>query len=91
MNNVQFLMCMRAESIPVFSDPMAPGKLPPHQIMIVGLLQPTSGTVKEWLGTTFELRPPAFREATSGCIAGYPNLYAKLTGCQTLPFVGDLY
>jgi ABC-2 type transport system ATP-binding protein len=57
--------------------------------MIVGLLQPTSGTVKV-AGIDVQAQPlPA--KASSGYVPDTPNLYAKLSGRELLRFVGDLY
>jgi ABC-2 type transport system ATP-binding protein len=57
--------------------------------MIVGLLQPTSGTVLVD-GHDIQAQPlPA--KAASGYVPDEPNLYAKLTGRELLRFVGDLY
>ena len=57
--------------------------------MIVGLLQPTSGTVKV-AGYDVQVQPlPA--KAASGYVPDEPNLYAKLSGREMLRFVGDLY
>ena len=57
--------------------------------MIVGLLQPTSGTVKV-AGYDVQAAPlPA--KASSGYVPDEPNLYAKLSGRELLRFVGDLY
>ena len=57
--------------------------------MIVGLLQPTSGTVRV-AGYDVQTQPlPA--KAASGYVPDTPNLYAKLTGRELLRFVGDLY
>ena len=57
--------------------------------MIVGLLQPTSGTVKV-AGYDVQ-KQPLFAKAASGYVPDTPNLYAKLTGRELLQFVGDLY
>ena len=57
--------------------------------MIVGLLQPTSGTVKV-AGYDVQSQPLAAK-AASGYVPDTPNLYAKLTGRELLRFVGDLY
>ena len=57
--------------------------------MIVGLLQPTSGTVKV-AGYDIQSQP-LFAKAVSGYVPDTPNLYAKLTGRELLHFVGDLY
>ncbi|MGA2488800.1 MAG: ABC transporter ATP-binding protein [Anaerolineales bacterium] len=57
--------------------------------MIVGLLQPTSGTVKV---TGYDVQAqPLQAKAASGYVPDTPNLYAKLTGRELLRFVGDLY
>ncbi len=57
--------------------------------MIVGLLQPTSGTIKV---DGFDVqREPLKSKAASGYVPDTPNLYAKLTGRELLRFVGDLY
>ncbi len=57
--------------------------------MIVGLLQPTAGTVKV-AGYDVQAQPvPA--KAAIGYVPDEPNLYAKLTGRELLRFVGDLY
>src|SRR5512135_892842 len=57
--------------------------------MIVGLLQPTSGTVKV---AGFDVQTqPLQAKAASGYVPDTPNLYAKLTGRELLRFVGDLY
>jgi ABC-2 type transport system ATP-binding protein len=56
---------------------------------IVGLLRPTSGTVRVG-GYDVQLEPiPA--KAASGYVPDEPNLYAKLTARELLRFVGDLY
>jgi ABC-2 type transport system ATP-binding protein len=57
--------------------------------MIVGLLQPTSGTVKV-AGYDVQAQPLQAK-ATSGYVPDTPNLYAKLSGRELLRFVGDLY
>lgn len=57
--------------------------------MIVGLLQPTSGTIKV-AGYDVQTQP-ILAKAASGYVPDYPNLYAKLTGRELLRFVGDLY
>jgi len=57
--------------------------------MIVGLLLPTSGTVKV---AGFDVQEqPMLAKASSGYVPDTPNLYAKLTGRELLRFVGDLY
>jgi ABC-2 type transport system ATP-binding protein len=57
--------------------------------MIVGLLQPTAGTVRVagWDVQTHPLQA----KAALGYVPDQPNLYAKLTGRELLRFVGDLY
>lgn len=57
--------------------------------MIVGLLRPTSGTVKV-AGYDVQTQP-VFAKSASGYVPDTPNLYAKLTGRELLRFVGDLY
>jgi len=57
--------------------------------MIVGLLQPTSGTVKV-AGNDVQAQS-LLAKAASGYVPDTPNLYAKLTGRELLRFVGDLY
>jgi len=57
--------------------------------MIVGLLQPTSGTVKV-AGYDVQ-QEPLQAKASTGYVPDEPNLYAKLTGRELLQFVGDLY
>ena len=57
--------------------------------MIVGLLQPSSGTVKV-AGYDVQSEPlPA--KASCGYVPDTPNLYSKLTGRELLRFVADLY
>jgi len=57
--------------------------------MIVGLLQPTAGTVKV-AGHDVQAQP-MLSKAASGYVPDTPNLYAKLSGRELLRFVGDLY
>jgi ABC-2 type transport system ATP-binding protein len=57
--------------------------------MIVGLLQPTSGSVKV-AGYDVQTQP-ILAKAACGYVPDTPNLYAKLTGRELLRFVGDLY
>lgn len=57
--------------------------------MIVGLLQPTSGTVKV-AGYDVQTQPIQAK-AASGYVPDTPNLYPKLTGRELLRFVGDLF
>jgi ABC-2 type transport system ATP-binding protein len=57
--------------------------------MIVGLLQPTSGSVSV---AGFDLQEePLKAKAVSGYLPDTPNLYPKLSGRELLRFVGDLY
>ena len=57
--------------------------------MIVGLLQPTSGSVE--VGG-FDLREqPLQAKAVCGYLPDTPNLYPKLSARELLRFVGDLY
>jgi ABC-2 type transport system ATP-binding protein len=57
--------------------------------MIVGLLQPSTGTVKV-AGYDVQAQPLQAK-ASSGYVPDTPNLYAKLSGRELLRFVGDLY
>ena len=57
--------------------------------MIVGLLQPTSGSIRV-AGYDVQTQPLQAK-AASGYVPDTPNLYAKLTGRELLRFVGDLY
>ncbi len=57
--------------------------------MIVGLLQPTSGTARI---AGYDVTEQALRaKAVSGYVPDEPNLYAKLSGRELLRFVADLY
>jgi ABC-2 type transport system ATP-binding protein len=57
--------------------------------MIVGLLQPTSGSV---LVGGFDVQKESLQaKAASGYVPDEPNLYPKLTGRELLRFVGRLY
>ena len=57
--------------------------------MIVGLLKPTSGSVKV---AGYDIQTQAMQaKASSGYVPDTPNLYAKLTGRELLRFVSDLY
>jgi ABC-2 type transport system ATP-binding protein len=57
--------------------------------MIVGLLQPTSGTVKV---AGYDIQTQSrLAKAHCGYVPDTPNLYAKLTGRELLQFVADLY
>ncbi|MBP1702723.1 MAG: transporter related protein [Chloroflexi bacterium] len=57
--------------------------------MIVGLLQPTSGTVKV---AGYDMQnQPLKAKISSGYVPDTPNLYSKLSARELLQFVGDLY
>jgi ABC-2 type transport system ATP-binding protein len=57
--------------------------------MIVGLLQPTSGTINI-AGYDIQTQP-MLAKASCGYVPDTPNLYAKLTGRELLRFVSDRY
>lgn len=57
--------------------------------MIVGLLQPSAGTVKV-CGYDVQSEP-LLAKAASGYVPDTPNLYPKLSAKELLRFVGDLY
>ncbi len=57
--------------------------------MIVGLLQPTSGTVNV-AGYNMQ-KQPLQAKLSSGYVPDTPNLYSKLSTRELLQFVGDLY
>jgi ABC-2 type transport system ATP-binding protein len=57
--------------------------------MIVGLLQPTSGTAKI-AGYDIQ-KEPLQAKSSSGYVPDTPNLYSKLSARELLRFVGDLY
>ena len=57
--------------------------------MIVGLLQPTAGTVK--VGGYDIVRQPIQAKFSSGFVPDTPNLYSKLSARELLRFVGDMY
>jgi ABC-2 type transport system ATP-binding protein len=71
-----------------FLGPNGAGKTTTIKV-IVGLLQPTSGTVKV-AGYDVQTQP-MLAKASSGYVPDTPNLYAKLSGRELLRFVGDLY
>jgi ABC-2 type transport system ATP-binding protein len=57
--------------------------------MIVGLLQPTSGTVTV---AGYDVQKESLQaKASSGYVPDTPNLYMKLSARELLRFVGDLY
>ena len=86
VNNVSF--DVRAGEIFGFLGPNGAGKTTTIKI-IVGLLRPTSGSVKV-AGYDVQQQPMQAK-AASGYVPDTPNLYAKLTGRELLRFVGDLY
>jgi ABC-2 type transport system ATP-binding protein len=86
VNNVSF--DVQAGEVFGFLGPNGAGKTTTIK-MIVGLLQPTSGTVKV---AGYDVQAQALMaKASSGYVPDTPNLYAKLTGRELLRFVGDLY
>ena len=57
--------------------------------MIVGLLQPTFGSIQV---AGYDIQTQSMlAKASTGYVPDTPNLYAKLTGRELLRFVGDLY
>lgn len=86
VNNVSF--SVQAGEVFGFLGPNGAGKTTTIK-MIVGLLQPSSGTVKV-AGHDVQAQP-LLAKASSGYVPDTPNLYAKLTGRELLRFVGDLY
>ena len=86
VNNVSF--DVHGGEIFGFLGPNGAGKTTTIKI-IVGLLQPTSGSVKV---DGFDVQTQSLQaKASSGYVPDTPNLYAKLTGRELLRFVGDLY
>jgi ABC-2 type transport system ATP-binding protein len=57
--------------------------------MVVGLLRPTSGTVK--VGGFDIIKQPLQAKFSSSFVPDTPNLYSKLSARELLRFVGDLY
>lgn len=86
VNNVSFDVF--AGEVFGFLGPNGAGKTTTIK-MIVGLLQPTSGSVKV-AGYDVQSQP-MLAKASSGYVPDTPNLYAKLSGRELLRFVGDLY
>jgi ABC-2 type transport system ATP-binding protein len=86
VNNVSF--AVQAGEVFGFLGPNGAGKTTTIK-MIVGLLQPTSGTVRV-AGYDVQTQPLQAK-AISGYVPDTPNLYAKLSGRELLSFVGDLY
>jgi ABC-2 type transport system ATP-binding protein len=71
-----------------FLGPNGAGKTTTIKI-IVGLLQPTSGSV-EVCGYDVQ-NQPLLAKASNGYVPDTPNLYPKLSARELLRFVGDLY
>ena len=86
VNNVSF--SVQSGEVFGFLGPNGAGKTTTIK-MIVGLLQPTSGSIKV-AGYDVQAQPMQAK-AASGYVPDTPNLYAKLTGRELLRFVGDLY
>ncbi len=86
VNNVSF--DVRSGEVFGFLGPNGAGKTTTIKV-IVGLLQPTSGTVR-MAGHDVQAEPLAAK-AASGYVPDTPNLYAKLSARELLRFVGDLY
>ncbi len=86
VNNVSF--DVYAGEVFGFLGPNGAGKTTTLKT-IVGLLRPTSGTVKV---AGYDVQTQSmFAKAASGYVPDTPNLYAKLTGRELLQFVGGLY
>ncbi|MFN2195487.1 MAG: ABC transporter ATP-binding protein [Anaerolineales bacterium] len=86
VNNVTFEV--RGGEVFGFLGPNGAGKTTTIK-MIVGLLRPTSGTVRV---AGYDVQSQALQaKATSGYVPDTPNLYPKLSGRELLRFVGDLY
>ena len=86
VNNVSLVV--HAGEVFGFLGPNGAGKTTTIKV-IVGLLQPTAGTVRV-AGYDVQTQP-LLAKASSGYVPDTPNLYAKLTGRELLRFVGDLY
>ncbi len=86
VNEVSF--SVNAGEIFGFLGPNGAGKTTTIK-MIVGLLQPTSGTVKV---AGYDVQDqPLLAKAACGYAPDEPNLYPKLSGRELLHFVGSLY
>lgn len=86
VNHVSFEV--QAGEIFAFLGPNGAGKTTTIK-MIVGLLQPGSGSVHV---AGFDVQRQALQaKAACGYVPDEPNLYAKLSGRELLRFVGDLY
>ncbi len=81
-------LAVRGGEIFGFLGPNGAGKTTTIK-MIVGLLQPTSGSV---IVNNFDVqKQPLQAKSNLGYVPDTPNLYPKLTGRELLRFVGDLY
>jgi ABC-2 type transport system ATP-binding protein len=86
VKNVSF--AVEAGEVFGFLGPNGAGKTTTIK-MIVGLLKPSSGTVKI---NSFDVQTqPLQAKALTGFVPDTPNLYPKLSGRELLRFVGDLY
>jgi ABC-2 type transport system ATP-binding protein len=86
VKNVSFEV--RSGEIFGFLGPNGAGKTTTIKI-IVGLLHPTSGSVRV---AGYDVLTQALQaKASNGYVPDTPNLYPKLTGRELLRFVGDLY
>lgn len=86
VNDVSF--DVRSGEIFGFLGPNGAGKTTTIK-MIVGLLQPSSGSIQ--VGNYDVQTQPQQAKAITGYVPDTPNLYAKLTGRELLQFIGDLY
>src|SRR5512136_424361 len=86
VNNVSFTV--HGGEVFGFLGPNGAGKTTTIKV-IVGLLQPTSGSVT--VGGYDIQAQPLQAKAASGYVPDTPNLYAKLSGRELLRFVGELY
>ena len=86
VNHISFEV--RSGEIFGFLGPNGAGKTTTIKI-IVGLLHPTSGSVRV---AGYDVLTQALQaKASNGYVPDTPNLYPKLTGRELLRFVGDLY
>jgi ABC-2 type transport system ATP-binding protein len=86
VNDVSFEV--KAGEVFGFLGPNGAGKTTTIR-MIVGLLQPSAGTVKI---ADFDVQSqPLQAKSLVGYVPDTPNLYPKLSGRELLHFVGDLY
>lgn len=86
VNDVSFEV--KAGEVFGFLGPNGAGKTTTIR-MIVGLLQPSAGTVKI---ADFDVQSqPLLAKSLVGYVPDTPNLYPKLSGRELLHFVGDLY